>query len=93
MRRGVVNGVPQGNDAKGVNRWMTAIVMLLDVVHVHCWRHSGDLVHILEVVEHVGVFTNKLLVALEMNNIHLQYHKITDSNLQGCSVLQADMPR
>ena len=63
-----------------VDARVTAEVMVLDVLHVHGFSYPGELVYIFGVVEQVWVLTYELLVAFEVNHIHLHI-----TSIQGAS--------
>lgn len=71
MRRRVINVWSTRDDPKRVNRRVASVVMLLDVIHVHCAIHTGDLEYVLRVVEQIRILPQELLVALEVDRINL----------------------
>src|SRR3546814_8782078 len=66
VRRGVVYGRPLGHDAAGVHRLMASVVVVLDVMQVHCVGDTGHLVELAGVAPQVGVVDETLPVALEV---------------------------
>lgn len=72
MRSRVVYSLSHSDDSMRVDGRMTAIIVLLDVFHVHCLGNSGKLVNILGVVEEVGILSNEFLVSLKVDHVHLK---------------------
>mmetsp|Transcript_20721 Transcript_20721/g.58992 ORF Transcript_20721/g.58992 Transcript_20721/m.58992 type:complete len:230 (+) Transcript_20721:99-788(+) len=71
MREGEVDAWPNRHDAERVDGRVRAVVVLLDVVHVHGLRDAVQLVDLARVVDEVGVVRDALLVALEVAVVHL----------------------
>eukprot|EP00760_Papus_ankaliazontas_P032507 PhM_4_TR5864/c0_g2_i1/m.19493 len=59
------------DDPELINRFVRAVVMVLDVFHVHGWCEAARLVHVLHPVEEIGQVADRDTVALEVNNVHL----------------------
>lgn len=79
MRRSVIDVWSMRDDPERVNRRVASIVMLLDVIHVHCATHSGDLENVFRVVEQIRILPYEFLVAFEVDRINLHQHfNITD---------------
>lgn len=56
----------------GIYGWMASIVVLPYVLHVDCATDPRNLVDVLGVIEQIWIFSEELLVALEVNCIHLE---------------------
>jgi len=69
--RGVVNCLPHGHDAEGVDGRMAPIVVVLDMVHVDSAADAGVLKQVFRVVEQIGILTDEPLVGLEVDKIDL----------------------
>ena len=67
----VVNVGARGDNPIGIYRWMTPVVVLPDVLHIHRAAHARGLIDILDVVEQVQVLSEELLVAFEVNGVDL----------------------
>lgn len=71
MRSRVVNVRANRNNSQWIHGRMASIIMPLNVFHVHSAAHPGDLENVFGVIEQIGVLSDQLLVALEMNCINL----------------------
>lgn len=56
MRGRVVDVGATRDDSERIDRRVAAVVMLLNVLHVHRAANSGDLEYFFGVVEDVGIF-------------------------------------
>jgi len=74
MRRREVCIGTDGDNSIWVDGRMASIVVLLYVIHVDRAAHAWNLVYVFGVIKQIWIFTQELLVALEMNSIDLQYH-------------------
>ena len=65
-----------GDNTKWIDGRMATIVMLLYVVHIHCIWDSWNLINILSIIEQIWILPYQLLVAFEMDGIHLRKSRI-----------------
>ncbi|KAH7838267.1 hypothetical protein Vadar_024248 [Vaccinium darrowii] len=73
MRSRKIDVRTKRNDSKGVDGWMAAIIMPLDVFHVDCTTHARNLEYVFGIIEQIRELAQQFLVTLEVNRIHLQY--------------------
>lgn len=71
MGRREVNIRAMRNDSIWINGRVTSIIVLLDVIHVHCAAHARNLEDLFCVIEQVWVLSQQFLVAFEVNSIYL----------------------
>jgi hypothetical protein len=81
----VVDTGARRDDPVGVYGGVASIVVLPDVLHVHCAADARDLIDVLGVVEQVRVFPEELLVAIEVNGINLSKRFCETNGVNLCS--------
>jgi len=84
MARCVVDLHAGGYNGEAVERDVRGKVVRLDLAHANCAADARDLVHVLGVVEKIGILANELLVRLEVNDVNLvepnERHKEAEIN-------------
>lgn len=71
VRCGVVHRLTHRDNTGGVDRRMTTIVVILNMVHIDSPTDTWNLKQLLGVIEQIGILTNQLLVRLEVNKVNL----------------------
>lgn len=73
-----------------IDGWMTSVVMLLYVLHVHCFCNSRNLVHVLRVVEKIGIFSDHFFVRFEVDHVNLKKKKRGNATIAEGGTLQIE---
>jgi hypothetical protein len=66
MRRGEILDGPRRYDACGVYRFMAAVIVLFDVIHVHRLGDARHLIKLAQIVRKVRIIRDAAQVALEV---------------------------
>ena len=69
MRRGKIELRSERHDAAGIDLFVAAVIVPLDVIHVHGLGHARHLVEITEIVREVRIVGDPAQVAFEMADI------------------------
>ena len=63
VRRFKIQQGSLGDDAGGIDGGVTPIVMGLDMIHVHCFRHARNLIELAQIVPEIGIINQAPQIA------------------------------